>query len=192
MVTRDGGLLDKIKEKMPWNFQPTLNYIVREPDEEDEEGDLNHNQEWSIETPNYPILCKSKVSNMKRASLESELHRRGENTDGNVDLLKRRLKALINREIESSYTNGDRDFRDGKLLMNVQMDNATPHTGNDNGVLLNDMQQRENINLRFTYQPARSPDLNLNDQSVNRSLASRAVRSTSIFYVANHNSHFSS
>ena len=77
------------------------------------------------------------------------------------------------------YTHGDKDFCDGIPLQNVQMDNAKPHIGNGLIEKINkELQDADNnnkmkISIMCTLQPARSPDLNKLDMSINRSLAAK-------------------
>ena len=114
---------------------------------------------------------------MLKKDLIVELEKRHANTLGSVKLLKDRLCAYIDRDIENSYTHGDRDSREGHPLQNLQMDNAKPHIGNENIQNINRKLEEEKWESHFivnlTVQPPRSPDLNKLDMSINRSLASK-------------------
>ena len=52
-------------------------------------------------------LTKTMVRNMIKTDLINELQKRGANTEGAVAALKLRLCALVDREVEDSYTRGE-------------------------------------------------------------------------------------
>ena len=174
MVKHD-GVINAIKKKAPWLTQQVDILVNRreddsDSDEEDREEDCRVDNETLFER----ALTKTMVRNMIKTDLINELQKRGANTEGAVAALKLRLCALVDREVEDSYTRGDRDQRDGVPLLGVQMDSATPHIGNDNLRDINESLIYQGINIKVHRQPEKSPELNLCDLCINRSLESHS------------------
>ena len=175
LMVKHDGVINAIKQKVPWLTQRVEIRINRREDDSDmddedhEDGHIINNEMLFERT-----LTKAMVRRMLREDLTNELQKRDASTVGNVTLLKQRLCALVDREIEKSYTRGDRDQRDGVPLLGIQMDSATPHIGNDNLGDINESLFHQGINIKVHQQPQKSPELNLCDLCVNRSLESHS------------------
>lgn len=175
IMVKPDGVINAIKQKVPWLTQQVDIRINRREDDSDSDDEFNEDgRRMDNEMLFERTLTKTMVRRMVKANLTNELQKRGADTLGNVDLLKKRLCALVDREMEESYTRGDRDQREGVPLLGIQMDSATPHIGNGNLGDINESLFKQGINIKVHQQPQKSPELNLCDLCVNRSLESHS------------------
>lgn len=153
-----------------------INFNIRcqDRDNEDEE------ERGAAPTPplHRALLSRTAARKMLTSQLADELASRNASTEGGKEARLQRLLYILDKEVEAGYTKGDVDECRGVHPINLQVDNATPHVGNDNITRLNQLSasQEDGFTISVTLQPPNSPELNLNDMSVLRSLASQASK----------------
>lgn len=123
-------------------------------------------------------LTRTAARKMLTSQLADELASRNASTEGDRGARLQRLLYLLDLEVEAGYTKGDVDECCGVHPINLQMDNATPHVGNDNIERLNwfSASREDGFTITYTLQPPNSPDIDVNDMCFFRSLASQASK----------------
>jgi hypothetical protein len=167
---------------MPWkNGQPntTINRlrvgtrIVDDGEDDDgddgEDDDVDDEHNGGEEGHDPAIRLKPKpVAKMTKAELILQLTNRNVSTEGFAPDLRTRLVRIFDGDRERSW------IRDDSIAMNIQLDNATPHSGRNNMERLRVAGLKKGFTIRPNLQPPRSPDLNKCDMSIFALLGKRA------------------